>query len=174
MPFSVSLVQDALSFGGWLNIWSLIQILVQVAMLRGKCNYAEIAVQTALAFAYGYLTDFSCRLLDGIHPGGYAAQFALMLAGCVILAFGIFIQYQGGVAMLPGEAMNRAISQATGRRYENVKVTFDVLYIVAAVVICLIFVGRLEGVREGSVIAALLIGNIIKLFRRVFGKNSAE
>lgn len=164
VPFSVSLVNRALSFGGWLNLMSVLQIIVQVAVLRGRCNYAEIGVQTVLAFVYGYLTDFSCRLLDGVRPGGYAARFALMLAGCVVLALGIWIQYRGGVAMLPGEAMNRAISQVAGKRYENVKVFFDVLYIVAAAGICLIFVGRLEGVREGSVIAALLVGNLIKLF----------
>ncbi|MBQ8161649.1 MAG: hypothetical protein IJ083_13015 [Clostridia bacterium] len=170
VPFSVSLVSDALSFGWWLNIWSLMQIAVQVAVLRGRCNYLEIGVQTVLALVYGYLTDFSCSLLSGIHPESYPAQFALMLLGCVILALGIFIQYQGGVAMLPGEAMNRAISQVSGRKYENVKVAFDVLYIVISVMICLIFVGRLEGVREGSVIAALLIGNIIRCFRWLYGK----
>ena len=174
VPFSVSLANHALSFGLWINIWSLIQIAVQVAVLRGKCNYVEIGVQTALAFVYGYLTDLSCRLLDFIHPGSYVARFALMLAGCAILAFGIFVQYRAGVAMLPGEAMNRAISLVTGRRYENVKVFFDVLYIIAAVAICLVFTGRLEGVREGSVISALLIGNIIRLFKRAFGKKGAS
>ena len=58
--------------------------------------------------------------------------------------------------------MNRAISQVTGRRYENVKVIFDVLYIAVAAAIGLLLLGRLEGVREGSVIAALLVGNLIK------------
>ena len=168
VPFSISLANRALSFGWWLNLLSVVQILIQVAVLRGKCNYVEIGIQTVLAFVYGTLTDFSCRLLDGIHPVGYAAQFALMLTGCAVLALGIWIQYQGGVAMLPGEAMNRAISQVTGKRYENVKVFFDVLYIVVAAAIGLLFLGRLEGVREGSVIAALLVGNLIKLYGRLF------
>ena len=170
VPFSVSLVNHALSFGWWLNVWSVIQILVQVAVLRGRCHYVEIGIQTALAFVYGYLTDFSCRLLEGVRPAGYIARFALMLIGCAVLALGIWIQYQAGVAMLPGEAMNRAISQVTGRRYENVKVFFDILYIAVAAAICLVFAGGLEGVREGSVIAALLVGNIIKLFGKWFNR----
>ena len=170
VPYSVSLVSPLLSFGSWLNLLSLIQILVQVAVLKGKCNWLEIAVQTVLAFVYGYLTDFSCWLIRGIPVNGYAAQFGYMLLGCVILAFGIWVQFRGGVAMLPGEAMNRAISKVTGRRYENVKIFFDILYITLAALICLVFLGELKGVREGSVIAALAVGVIIRLFNRVYEK----
>lgn len=72
--------------------------------------------------------------------------------------------------MLPGEAMNRAISLTTGKRYENVKIFFDVLYILLAGAVSLIFTGKLQGVREGSVIAAVLIGNIIKLYNITFDK----
>ena len=170
VPYSVSLVSPLLSFGSWLNLLSLIQILVQVTVLKGKCNWLEIAVQTVLAFVYGYLTDFSCWLIRCIPVNGYAAQFGYMLLGCVILAFGIWVQFRGGVAMLPGEAMNRAISKVTGRRYENVKIFFDILYITLAALICLVFLGELKGVREGSVIAALAVGVIIRLFNRVYEK----
>jgi uncharacterized membrane protein YczE len=161
VPYSVSLVNHALSFGWWLNVLSLIQITVQVALLRKRCKPIEIIIQTAVAFLYGYLTDFSCRILNGVQPAAYVARFAVMLVGCIVLALGIWIQYKGGVAMMPGEAMNRAIGIVTGKRYENVKVFFDVLYILIATVICLAFIGKLAGVREGSVIAALLVGNII-------------
>ena len=170
VPYSVSLVNHALSFGWWLNVLSLIQITVQVALLRKRCKPIEIIIQTAVAFLYGYLTDFSCRILNGVQPAAYVARFAVMLVGCIVLALGIWIQYQGGVATMPGEAMNRAISIVTGKRYENVKVFFDVLYILIATVICLAFIGKLAGVREGSVIAALLVGNIIKLYNRIFEK----
>lgn len=168
VPYSVSIVNHALTFGWWLNIWSLIQILVQVVLLRRRCKPAEIIIQTVLAFVYGYMTDFSCRLLSGIQPNSYAEKLMWMLVGCVVLAFGIWIQYKGGVAMLPGEAMNRAISLTTGKRYENVKIFFDVLYILLAGAVSLIFTGKLQGVREGSVIAAVLIGNIIKLYNGAF------
>ena len=117
VPYSVSLVNHALSFGWWLNVLSLIQITVQVALLRKRCKPIEIIIQTAVAFLYGYLTDFSCRILNGVQPAAYVARFAVMLVGCIVLALGIWIQYQGGVAMMPGEAMNRAISIVTGKRY---------------------------------------------------------
>ena len=170
VAYSVSLASPLLSLGGWLNLLSVIQILAQVLILKGKCNYTEIAVQTVLAFIYGYLTNFSCGLIRNIPVPGYPAQFAYMLLGCVILALGLWIQYRAGVAMLPAEAMNRAISKVTGRRYENIKIVFDVLYITVSAVICLAFLGELKGVREGSIIAALAVGSIMKAFSRIWDK----
>ncbi|WP_256374533.1 YczE/YyaS/YitT family protein [Butyrivibrio sp. LC3010] len=170
VPYSISLVSSLLSFGGWLNLLSVIQIITQVAVLKGKCNYTEIAIQTVLAFVYGYLTNLSVWLIRGIAVTGYPMQFLFMLLGCAILALGIWIQLKGGVAMLPGEAMNRAISKVSGKRYENVKIFFDILYIVISALICLVILGRLQGVREGSIIAAVLVGSIIKVYNRIFDK----
>ena len=170
VPYSVSLVNHALTFGWWLNMWSVLQIAVQIALLRKKCKPVEIIIQTVLAFVYGYLTDFSCKLISGLQANTYIMQFALMILSCFVLGFGIWVQFKGGVAMLPGEAMNRAISEVTGKKYENIKIFFDVLYIIVAAAICFIFIGKLEGVREGSIIAAVLIGNIIKLYNSLYNK----
>lgn len=174
VPYSVSLVSSLLSFGGWLNLLSVIQIAIQVIVLKGKCNYIEIAIQTVLAFVYGYLTNFSVWLIKDINVTVYPMQFVFMLLSCIILALGIWIQLKGSAAMLPGEAMNRAISKVFHFRYENVKIFFDILYIAIAAAICLIFLGKLKGVREGSIIAAILVGNIIKVYNFVFNKISSN
>ena len=166
VPYSVSLVIDLLSFGGWLNVLSVIQIAVQIALLRRKCKPVEIVIQTVLAFVYGYLTNLSCYLIRDITVRNYPEQLLYLAVSCFVLAFGIWLQFKGGVAMLPGEAMNRAISQVTGRRYENIKIIFDVVYIVLSAVICLVFLGELKGVREGSIIAAVAVGLIIKLYNK--------
>lgn len=116
------------------------------------------------------MTDFSCWVIRGMAVNTYMQQFTYMLLGCIILAFGIWIQLKGAVAMLPGEAMNRAISIMTGKKYENIKIFFDIFYILVAAIICLVFIGRLEGVREGSIIAAFAVGNIIKIFNCIYNK----
>ena len=170
LPYSVSLVSRALSFGNWLNLLSVTQIGVQIALLRRKCKPLEIIIQTVLAFIYGFLTDFSCYLIRGIEVNSYHAQLVYMVLSCFVLAFGIWIQLKGGVAMLPGEAMNRAISEVSGKRYENIKIFFDIVYIALSAIICLVFLGKLEGVREGSIIAAVAVGSIIKLYNRIFEK----
>jgi uncharacterized membrane protein YczE len=146
----------------------VVQIITQIVVMKFKCNYIEIAIQTVLAFVYGYLTNFSCFLIKDLTADTYPVQFAYMLIGCFVLALGIWIQVKGNVAMLPGEAMNRAISIRSGKRYENIKILFDVIYIVVSALICLVFLHKLQGVREGSIIAAVLVGNIIKLYESAY------
>ena len=34
----------------------------------------------------------------------------------------------------------------------------------------MVFLGTLQGVREGSIIAAVLVGSIIKVYNRIFDK----
>lgn len=170
VPYSVSLVCSVFTLGGWLNLLGVLQITVQVLLLGKKCKPLEIIIQTVLAFVYGYMTDFSCGLIKDIKVDTYIQQLAYMLLGCIILALGIWIQLKGAVAMLPGEAMNRTISMVTGKRYENVKIFFDVFYISIAAIICLVFMGQLSGVREGSIFAALMVGNIIKFYNFIYSK----
>ena len=113
VPYSISLVNHALSFGWWLNLLGLVQVAVQVVLLQRRCKPLEIIVQTAVALLFGYLTDFSCKLLSSVNPVSYPARFAVMLIGGSVLALGIWIQYKAWVAMMPGEAMNRAVSIVT-------------------------------------------------------------
>ena len=170
LPYSVSLVNGLFSFGGWLNVLSVIQISIQVMLLRRKCKPVEIAIQTILAFVYGYMTNLSCWLIRDISVNSYFEQLLYLTISCFVLAFGIWMQFRGKVAMLPGEAMNRAISEVTGKRYENIKIFFDIFYIAASAVVCLVFMGELKGVREGSIIAAVAVGLIIKLYNKIFEK----
>lgn len=170
VPYSVSLVWPVFTLGGWLNVLSVLQITVQIALLRKKCKPVEIIIQTILAFAYGYMTNLSCMLIKEIRVDTYIQQLAYMLLGCFILALGIWIQLKGAVAMLPGEAMNRAISMVTGKKYENIKIFFDIFYILVASIICLLFLGKPEGVREGSIFAAIAVGNIIKFYNYIYSK----
>lgn len=170
LPYSLSLVSSLFSFGGWVIVLSVVQIAVQVILLRKNCKPLEIFIQTILAFVYGYLTNLSCLLIRNIPVNSYPEQLLYMIIGCFVLALGIWLQLRGGVAMLSGEAMNRAISEVTGKRYENIKILFDIIYIALSAVICLVFLGELKGVREGSIISAIAVGLIIKLYNMIIDK----
>lgn len=170
LPYTVSLMSGVLTFGGWLNALSVTQIAIQVILLKGHCKYIEIFLQTVLAFVYGYLTDFSCYLIRGLSVSSYLMQLICMVASCFVLALGIWVQLKGNVALLPGEAMNRAISQVTGKKYTNIKIFFDALYIILSAILCMLFLGGLKGVREGSIIAALAVGMIIKGYEKIYQK----
>ena len=84
------------------------------------------------------------------------------------MALGISFEVVADVIMLPAEALVRAISQTTKIRFGNVKVAFDSTLTVIAMIVALLFFHKLNGVREGTLINALIVGQIVKLWRRLF------
>ena len=64
------------------------------------------------------------------------------------------------VAMLPGESFVRAFPPPGIPNFGNTKVAFDVSLTVIAAILSFLFAKRLDGVREGTIIAALLVGFI--------------
>ena len=84
--------------------------------------------------------------------------------GCLVMALGISLEVAADVIMLPGEAFVRALSHRLGRKFGNVKVALDVALVSLSILTSLAFVGRLEGVREGTVAAAFCVGLLTKQF----------
>lgn len=72
------------------------------------------------------------------------------------------------VVMLPGDAFVRAIAKVTNKEYGNVRVISDISMTIIAGILCFIFLHSLQEVREGTIIAALITGNIVKIFTKKF------
>ena len=101
-----------------------------------------------------------------VNPQSYLSSVVYLLIGCVVLGFGVYTEVLANVAMLPGESFVRAVSSTWKTEFGSTKVAFDVSLTVIATVLSMIFAHRLDGVREGTIIAALLVGFIARLFGR--------
>ena len=59
----------------------------------------------------------------------------------------------------------KAISDTINRNFGNVKIAFDVSCVVAAIVLSLLFFDfKIIGTREGTIIAAVCTGIVVKFF----------
>ena len=101
-----------------------------------------------------------------VNPGNYLVKVIALLIGCAILGFGVYLEVLADVVMLPGESFVRAIVQTWNTNFGTTKIIFDTSMAVIAAGLSFLFSGKLNGVREGTIIAALLVGFIA----RVFGK----
>lgn len=162
----VSLKFTALSLGNWLIIWNSVLILGQIVLLRKKFQWIQL-LQLPLSVLFGYFTDFGMWLVSGIAVPNYAVRLLLVLCGTVVLSFGISISVNANVIMNSGEAFVKAISDTVRKEFGLVKISFDVSCVVLAVVLSLVFFdGRILGTREGTVIAALCTGWVVRFFNR--------
>lgn len=120
-----------------------------------------------MSIAFGYFIDFTMYLLFWINPQNYLIKIIALLIGCIVLGFGVYLEVLADVVMLPGESFVRAIVQTWNTNFGTTKIIFDSSMAVIAAVLSFVFSGMLNGVREGAVIVALLVGFIARLF----GKN---
>lgn len=105
-------------------------------------------------------------LLQFLSPAAYIWKILSLLCGCLILGFGVYIEVLADVVMLPGEAFVKAVSSTFHTEFGSTKVVFDASMAIIAGILSLFLFHRIEGVREGTIIAALVVG----IAARAFGK----
>jgi len=166
----VSIKFTFLSFGTWIIVSNFVLIIGQMILLRRDFKPIQF-LQIPLSFLFGYFTDFGLWLVREIPNDIYIARIMLVLAGVIVLGFGITLGVIADVILNSGEAIIKAIADVTGKNFGSVKIVFDVLWVMLSVVLSLLFFeGRLVGTREGTIISALLGGVVIKLFRPLLQK----
>lgn len=180
IPYVLSL-NFPFTLGQFTIVFSLVLILLQLIILR-KNFKAEHLLQIPISVLFGYFIDLTMVMLFFVNPKNYVSSIIYLLVGCVILGFGVYTEVLANVAMLPGESFVRAVSSTWKTEFGTTKVGFDVSLTVIAALLSFFFAHRLDGVREGTIIAALLVGFIARLFGRwlsfleplLFGKGKTE
>lgn len=165
IPYVLSL-KFPFTLGQFTIAFSLFLILLQLCILRRNFK-AEHLLQIPISVAFGYFIDLTMAMLGFVEPQSYPAKLVALLIGCVILGFGVYLEVLADVAMLPGESFVRAVTQTWKTDFGVTKICFDVSMTVIAATISLVLSRQLYGVREGTVIAALLVGFIARLFGRL-------
>lgn len=160
----------ALSFGNWLIISNCVLILWQILLLRRNFEPVQF-LQIPLSVIFGYFTDLG-MIIAGLIPNDiYIMKLLLVIAGMVVLGFGIALGVVADVILNSGEAIVKALATVTKKDFANVKIIFDVSWVLFSVVLSLIlFDGQLVGTREGTIISAFGVGFVVKFFRPMLQK----
>ena len=161
IPYVLSL-NFPFTLGNFTIFFSIFLIVLQLIILRKNFKLEHI-LQIPVSIIFGYFIDFAMILLSWVNPEEYLMKIVYLLIGCLILGVGVYMEVLADVVMLPGESFVRAIVLIWKTNFGTTKICFDVSMSVIAAVLSFVFAGRLAGVREGTVIAALLVGFIARL-----------
>ncbi len=166
IPYVLSL-QFPFSLGQFTIAFSIILILLQFIILK-KNFKKEYLLQIPVSILFGYFIDIAMLLLQYMHPTSYIMKLMDLLLGSLILGFGIYIEILANVVMLPGESFVRAIVVTWNKNFGNTKVIFDACISIIALCFSFLFFHTIQGVGQGTIIAALLVGFIAKFFVKIF------
>ena len=152
-----------LTIGEFTIIFNTLFILIQMAILRKNYNMMQL-VQLPAIIVFGYCIDITMWMFDGLNPTNYFLQLILCLIACVFLGFGIFLVIKTRLTYMPLEGLVLVIAQKFQKEFGKMKISMDVLMLTIGFLSSFIFLHELVGIREGSLIAALSIGALIKYF----------
>ena len=164
IPYVLSL-NFPFTLGNFTIFFSIFLIVLQLIILRKNFKLEHI-LQIPVSIIFGYFIDLTMILFSWVNPEAYIMKIVYLLIGCLILGVGVYMEVLADVVMLPGESFVRAIVLTWKTNFGTTKICFDVSMSVIAAVLSFVFAGKLAGVREGTVIAALLVGFIARLIAK--------
>lgn len=153
-----------LTMGQWTIALNLLFVALEWPLMSRddrRNDWKMYALQVPISLCFGTFIDISMNMLSWVNPAVYLGQIFYLLVGCVILAVGIALEVKADVAMMAGEYFVRVISKRFRKEFGYVKLGFDVTLVVIACLLSLVFMSGIYGVREGTVIAALVVGPIV-------------
>lgn len=165
LPYVLSLLPLHLTVGTATIAMHVTLIILQILLLRRRYDPFQLA-QLPVALVFGSLTDFSVWALQGINVSAYPARWVLCIIGILLVGVGVSFEVIANVVTLAGEGMVLAVCKVFPVPFGNAKIGFDVTLVVIASVLSLLFLGRLYGVREGTVAAAFCVGLVARQVNR--------
>ena len=163
-PYVLSLALP-LSMGTITILMHLSFVAVQAALLKRQFRPVHL-LQIPVVFVFGMLTDFSMWLVSPLEPAGYAWSAVICLLSCVILGFGVFMQVKADAVLLAAEGMNLAFVKLFKWEFGAVKTGMDCTLVCIGLACSFFLLHGLSGIREGTVVAAILVGMSVRFFNK--------
>lgn len=167
IPYTLSLGFTP-TVGMFTLVFNIFLIILQVILLRRNFQLQNL-LQLPIIALFSFFIDLTMSLLGFMQPETCAMKVVSLIVGCLILGFGVFMEMVSNVAMLPGEATVRAVSDVFSTDFGKTKIAFDSSMTVIAAILSFIMFKHLDGVREGTIVAAILVGFIARLFKKYIG-----
>ena len=165
IPYVTSEI-SGLSVGTTTIIVNAIIVLLQIAVLRRRFKLIRL-LQIPVCVVFGLLIDVAGLCIEAVVPDNYFMQWLLCVCGIVLVAVGVAFEMSAGVLTLAGEGLVQALCTVLPKvKFGYMKVMVDVSFVVIAVALSFIFLHELQGVREGTVAAAIFVGLIAKFLNR--------
>lgn len=158
-------------------------VLLQIILLRKKFKIRNL-LGIAITFVFSWLIDltgidpnaFGHLLVNFPRPENYIMQLVFEIFAIVLIGIGVFLYLRPRWVPMPAEGFSEALSEITGKQFGDCKTIVDTSMVVIALILQLVFMGGLSSftsetvvVREGTILCAVIIGQVVKFLSKKFG-----
>lgn len=167
VPYAFSLAWPKLSLGTWTYLFQATLIIsLMVMRKRFVLNYL---FSFAVGFVFSEFLDLH-ELWITVLPTGLVWQILYFVISYVMICFGIAISNRCGLPIVPTDLFPRELAQITKVGYPKIKIGFDVICLAVTACLTVIFLGHLEGLGIGTILAAFTMGKGIGIAGNLLDK----
>lgn len=162
LPYVLSLYCRP-SLGMFTFIVNMGMLIGQILILRRQFKWT-LLLQAPMTIVFSLFIDLIMAGLSFYEPGPYWERLLTVLFGSAALGFGVSLEVIGNVVMLPGEGLVYTIAKRWNLEFGKMKIAFDTSLVVLSAVLSLTLSGSIDGLREGTLLSAFLVGAAARLF----------
>lgn len=157
-----------LSLGTCTTITYCIYIVVEFLILRRDFQ-VKMLLQIVASTIFGFAVNVALEIFWFLPtPTSYPMQLLFLICSIPMVAFGVMLYLAPNILPTPGEGLSLAVSKKIEKPVATCKIIVDCCLVAGSTVVSLLYFHGLVGVREGTVISALLVGFVMKRMMRVF------
>lgn len=153
-----------ITLGAATFIINMLLILGQFWLLRGmgtRTDRFEVLLQIPFSLVFSVFIDANMAIMHDIPLPNYGYCLALLGIGIVAQAVGVVLELKPNVAIMSAEGFVKYASRRYNKDFGRLKVRFDVALVSSAAVLSLFLAGEIQGIREGTVAAAVATGYVV-------------
>lgn len=160
VPYAFSQVFPVLSLGTWTYLFQ--GLLVLSLMILRKRFVPPYLFSFVVGFAFGELLDVH-EMWIGILPQNIPCRVLYFVVSYLLICVGIALSNRCGLPIIPTDLFPRELAQITGLPYPRIKISFDVICLAVTAGMTFFFLGHLDGLGVGTILAAFTMGKGIGL-----------
>lgn len=164
LPYVISRIVNV-QLGTCVTVVFCSYILLQILILRREFQLVNL-LQILFSTIFGYFVDFAKWTVGDFALPGYVGRLAMLAVSILFIALGILLYMEAELVPMPMEGLTAAVAKKLGKPFPTMKTIIDCIVVAAGIVLCFLFLGGLDGIREGTVITAVVAGKGIALLRK--------
>lgn len=158
VPYAFSEVFTKLSLGTWTYIFQ--GALVLSLMIMRKKFVPAYLFSFVVGFAFSEMLNVHKAWVDTL-PASIGERILYFVISYILICIGIALSNRCGLPIIPTDLFPRELSDITSVRYSRIKVSFDVICLAVTGVMTVFFLGHLDGLGIGTIMAAFTMGKVI-------------
>lgn len=166
LPLVLNQMFPAVSLGSFTIVLNCLFFIGQFVVNPRSFSWSK-CLQAIPNISLGLAIDLNVLLLAGLELNSYIGRLLCMAGGCLLLAACIAIVVSANIIFMPIDAFIGEVALRTGLEWGNTKTILDVIMVAAAAGLSLGFLGYVSGVREGTLIAVVTVGQFVRFLRPV-------